>query len=142
MGTEVVDAGLNGADTINRLLDNDGFVLQLALILVGIGFLKLLFSHISDTRHVDDEVAKIDSELISSLAEHGFDMDGNRLDCLEEQSPDQVSVEEDPLYERRERTGSPYIHSARVSSRHYTGEYRYDRRNTTNISDALINGNK
>lgn len=119
--TEIVDTGLEGADSINRLLSDERFVLQLALILVGIGALKLIIDYFSTKNDISEEVSKLDKSLIDSLADKGYDADGNRIDGY----PDN---EEDLLFERRDTNERSQINSGRIPSRHYTGERSFGRR--------------
>ncbi len=122
MGTDVVGAGLEGADTINKLLGSDKFVFEIAILIIGFGIIKYLFGRFSGGKEIDDEVSRMDQELVDMLAKNGYDADGNRLEGYE------YLDEEEPQFERRQRSSGRNINTSRISSRHNTGEDSYDRR--------------
>ncbi len=119
-GTDVIDAGLNGAEAVNNLL-NDKTVFHLALIILAVGLVRVLFKYFSSSKDADKEVAEMDEQLVKTLAERGFDAEGNRIDGNDD---------EPALFERREPIERSRVNSRRISSRHYAGEGTYGSRSS------------
>lgn len=121
-GSEVVDAGLNGAEAVNNFLNNDSKIFQLAVIILIIGAVRMLYKYFMASKNADKELAKMDEELVKSLEERGFDANGNRIAGFK--------GDEQPLYERRGTFERSRVQSQRISSRHYSGGGTFEGRSS------------